>query len=329
MPTLRVLSKRDVQQAIDMPTAIEVMKDAFAKLSSGAAHMPVRTPIRIEEAHHTCLFMPAYIQGAGLGAKIVSVAADNPSRGLPTILAIVALVDPETGEPRAVLEGSYLTALRTGAGSGAATDLLARKDSRSVAIFGAGVQAGTQLQAMCAVRDIQRVWVFSRTRASAERFVDDWRGRDRVPSDVRIAGSPEEALAQADIVCTATSAHEPIFSGSALRPGTHINGVGSHAPAMRELDEEVIKRSKIVVDARSACMAEAGDILIPLKAGVVDEGCIHAELGEVVLGRRPGRESDEEITLFKSVGVAIQDVSSASRVLAEAAAKNLGTLVEL
>lgn len=207
--------------------------------------------------------------------------------------------------------------------------MLARKDSRVLAVFGAGVQAGTQLQAACEVRDIERVWVVSRTRASVERFIGQWRGQGRVPTDMRAADSPSQALAQADIVATATSAHEPIFRGAEVRPGTHINGVGSHAPAMRELDDDVIKRAKIVVDSRAACMAEAGDVLIPLKAGVVTEDCLHAELGEVILDRRPGRENDQEITLFKSVGVAIQDVSSASRVLQEATAKNLGTIVDL
>jgi ornithine cyclodeaminase len=328
---LRILSKKDVQQALPMLECIEVMKAAFTQLSAGQATVPLRTQLPVPAHQGVTLFMPAYLAQSGdLGAKVVSVFPRNPARGLPTIHAVVIVVDGETGVPVALMDGTYLTALRTGAASGAATDLLARRDSHVAAIFGAGTQGRTQLEAVCAVRTITRAVVFDRNPAQAAQYVDELRARGApFPADMRVAASPEEAVRQADVVCTATTSTTPVFDGRQLRPGTHINAVGAYTPQMQEVDAETIRHAKVVIDSHQASLAEAGDLIIPLQQGLIAQSHIHAELGEIVAGLKPGRERDDEITYFKSVGVAVQDVATARRVLDRAARLGLGLEVEL
>lgn len=327
---MRLLSREDVREAITMAQAIEVVKEAFAQLSAGEAVVPLRTPIEVARHQGTVLFMPAYLERTdGLAVKIVSVFPDNLALGLPTIHALVVVADSRTGQPLAALEGGYLTALRTGAASGAATDLLARCDASTAAIFGAGTQARTQLMAVCQVRDITRAWVYDVDRERAETFVQEMRGQGRIPHDLRTAASPAEAVQDAAVICTATTSSTPVFDGRDLQPGTHINAIGAFTPQMQEVDETTIRRAKIVVDSREACLAEAGDLIIPLRKGEICEADIHAELGEIVLGRKAGRESAEEITTFKSVGNAVQDVAVASFVLQEAERRGLGVEVSL
>ncbi|MEW6232701.1 MAG: hypothetical protein AB1566_10385 [Chloroflexota bacterium] len=328
---LRILSKKDVQRALPMLECIEVMKAAFAQLSAGQATVPLRTQLPVPAHQGVTLFMPAYLAQSGdLGAKVVSVFPRNPARGLPTIHAVVIIVDGETGVPVALMDGTYLTALRTGAASGAATDLLARRDSHVAAIFGAGTQGRTQLEAACAVRPITRALVFDRNPAQAAQYVDELRARGApFPADMRVAASPEEAVRQADVICTATTSTTPVFDGSQLRPGTHINAVGAYTPQMQEVDAETVRRAKVVIDSHQASLAEAGDLIIPLQQGLIAQSHIHAELGEIVAGLKPGRERDDEITYFKSVGVAVQDVAAARRVLDRAAELGLGVEVEL
>ncbi len=325
---LRLLSRDDVQRALPMRECIEVIKTAFAQLSAGEAHAPLRTQLPVPAHDGVTLFMPAYLAQSGdLGAKIVSVFPRNLERGLPTIHAVVIVVDGETGAPVALMDGTYLTALRTGAASGAATDLLARPDAQVVAVFGAGTQGRTQLEAVCAVRPIARALVFDADPDRAARYAAEMRGS--IPADVRVAASPAEAVRQADVICTATTSSTPVFDGRDVRPGTHINAIGAYTPQMQEVDAETIRRAKVVIDSRQASLAEAGDLLIPLQQGLITEAHIHAELGEIVLGRRPGRERADEITYFKSVGVAVQDVAAARRVLDRAAELGLGIEVEL
>lgn len=328
---LRVLSKSDVQRALPMRECIEVMKAAFAQLSAGQATVPLRTQLPVPAHQGVTLFMPAYLAQSGdLGAKVVSVFPRNPGRGLPTIHAVVIVVDGETGVPVALMDGTYLTALRTGAASGAATDLLARREAQVAAIFGAGTQGRTQLEAVCAVRPITRALVFDRNPAQATQYVDELRARGApFPADMRVAASPEEAVRQADVICTATTSTTPVFDGRQLRPGTHINAVGAYTPQMQEVDAETIRRAKVVIDSHQASLAEAGDLIIPLRQGLIAQSHIHAELGEIVAGLKPGRERYDEITYFKSVGVAVQDVAAARRVLDRAAQLGLGLEVEL
>ena len=314
-----------------MKECIELMKAAFAQLSSGQAHVPLRSQLPVTAHEGVTIFMPAYLAQSGdLGAKIVSVFPRNLKANLPTIHAVVFVIDSRTGIPVALMDGTYLTALRTGAASGAATDLLARKDARVLVLFGAGTQARTQLEAVCTVRPITQVLVCDVDPKRAKDFVEEMKSRGApIPNDIRWITSAEEGVKEADIICTATTSSKPVFDGKALRPGTHINAVGAYTPLMQEVDSETILRAKVVIDSRQASLAEAGDLIIPLQQGVINEKHIHAEIGEIVAGRKVGRESDSEITYFKSVGVAVQDVAAARRVLDKATELGLGAEVEL
>jgi ornithine cyclodeaminase len=328
---LRVLSQNDVRQAVSMAQAIEIVKGAFAQLSAGQAVVPIRTQLEVARHEGITLFMPAYLQESdGLGVKIVSVFPRNLDMGLPTIHALVVVVDAETGCPAAVMDGTYLTALRTGAASGAATDLLARTDARRAAVFGAGAQGRTQLEAVCQVRDIEKVWVYDINREAAEQYAEEMRERGgRIPDDIAVASSPTEAVREADVICTATTSTTPVFADADLKAGVHINAIGAFTPEMQEVPEDTIKRARLVVDSREACWAEAGDLIIPRHKGLISESDVYAELGEIAAGTKRGRESNKEITFFKSVGNAVQDVSVARKVLEEADRLGLGLEVEL
>ncbi|MFQ5410143.1 MAG: ornithine cyclodeaminase family protein [Anaerolineales bacterium] len=332
---IRVLSAADVKLALPMAAAVEGMKTAFRQLSAGAAAVPLRSRVDVPNVNGVSLFMPAHVPdetggSAGtLAVKVVSVFGDNPKRGRPIIYGVVMVLDAATGQPLALMEGGSLTAIRTGAGSGAATDLLARPDARVAAIFGSGAQARTQLEAVCTVRSIEQVWVYSPTPGHADAFATDVGGQGRVPSDVLVANSPRQAVQAADIICAATTSSVPVFDGQDLKPGAHINGVGSFTPEMQEVDVATVRRSLVVVDAREAALAEAGDLIHPINSGDIGEDHIHAELGEIVAGTKPGRTSDDQITYFKSCGVAVQDAVAAGIALAEAERLGLGTTVTL
>lgn len=328
---MRILSRADVQKALTMREAIAIVKDAFAQLSNHAATVPLRVPVQIPKHNAVTFFMPAYLARTdALAVKIVSLHYDNPKQGLPLIHAAVVVINAANGKPIALMEGGYLTALRTGAVSGAATDVLARREAKVAAIFGAGVQGRTQLLAVAAVRRLECVYVYDAVRASAEKFAREMRGHADVPDDLRVAGSAEEAARAADVICTATTANTPVFDGNAVQAGAHVNGVGSYTPQTREVDDALVKRaSKIVVDAYSGALAEAGDLIIPLEKGVIQESDIYAELGEITGGTKRGRERDDEITFFKSVGNAVQDASVAQAVLQRAAELGLGVEVEV
>lgn len=323
MPTIRILSREDVRQALDMKQAIALMRPAFIALSGGRAVAPVRATLSIPQHEARALFMPVYLPDlAQIGLKVVTVHPHNAAQGLPFIHALVMVTDAATGRPLAVMDGEHLTALRTGAGAGLATDLLARPDAAVVALFGAGVQARTQLEAVCAVRPIRRAYVFNRSRDHADAFAREMSAR--LALDVQVADDPA-VLQEADVVCTATTSLAPVFAHAHLKPGVHINGIGSYRPDMAEIPPETVLAATVVVDHRPACLAEAGDLLQPLARGLITEAHIHAELGEVAAGRKTGRTADDEITFFKSVGNAVQDLAVGSHVVAVAAARNLGT----
>ena len=328
---LRLFSKSDVKQALPMRECIELMKTAFAQLSSGQAHVPLRSQLPVTAHEGVTIFMPAYLAQSGdLGIKVVSIFANNLKVDLPTLHAVVLVIDSKTGIPMALMDGAYLTALRTGASSGAATDLLARKDARVLALFGAGGQGRTQLEGVCTVRPITKVLVCDVDPKRAKNFVEEMKNRGApIPNEIRVVASSEEAVRQADIICTATTSTQPVFDGRMLQPGTHINAVGAYTPQMQEVDAETVRRAKVVIDSRQASLAEAGDLIIPLKQGWITEAHIHGEIGEIVLGHKPGREFDDEITYFKSVGVAIQDIAAARCVLNRASELGLGAEVEL
>ena len=325
---LRLFSADDVRRALPMAEAIAAVKAGYVQLSAGRAQAPLRVHLSVGDGDST-LVMPFYAPDAGgaLGLKVVSVFDSNPPRGLPLINALVLALNPTTGAPLALIEGSSLTAIRTGAASGAATDALARPDARVVALFGSGVQARRQLEAVCTVRPIERVWLCS--LGGAEEFAAEMAGYGPIPTDIVIAASSRAALAEADVVCAATTSRTPVFDGRDLRPGTHVNGIGSFTPEMQEIDAATVRRARVVVDSRAAALAEAGDLIIPLRAGEIDLDHVSAELGEVLAGQKPGRTSAAQITFFKSVGVAVQDAMAAGLVVRNGAALGLGTVVNL
>lgn len=326
-----VLSATDVRRALPMRVAIAGMKRAFAALSQGQAEVPLRAHLPIKAHRGVTLVMPAFVddpQGQSLTVKVVSLFADNPRRGLPRIQAAVLVLEPDTGRPVALLEGAALTAIRTGAASGAATELLARSQCRTVAIFGAGVQARTQLEAVCTVRSIETVWVYDPQPAAVEALIAETAGEGPIPSDVRAAADPQRAAADADVICTATTSKEPVFSDADLKPGVHVNAVGSYQPDVQEIPAQCVARALLVVDSRHAALAETGDLIQPIRQGLFGPEHVYAELGELVLGRKAGRTSADQITLFKAVGVAVQDAVAAQLALERAEQSGLGQQVD-
>jgi ornithine cyclodeaminase len=327
---IRVLTAEDVRKALPMAEAIEAMKDAYRQLSSGSASVPLRSRIDVPEVGGVALFMPARLQTShNMVCKIVSVFPQNALRNQATIHALVVALDSETGEPIAILEGASLTAIRTGAGSGAATEALARTDARVGAIFGSGAQARTQLEAVCAVRTLSHAYIFSLDVEGAQAMIADLAGRGAIPTDLRLAGSPKQAVEEADIICTATTSSSPVFDFADLKQGVHINAIGSFTPEMQEVDSQTIAHSLVVVDSRPAVLAESGDLIIPIQQGVITETHVHAEIGELLNGVRSGRTDATQITLFKSVGVAVQDAAAAARALAGAQERGVGRFVDL
>lgn len=328
---MRILSRSDVQRALSMQDAIPIVREAFVQLSTNQATVPLRVPVPITKHDGVTLFMPAHLHASdALAVKIVSVHNLNPSRNLPLIHALVVVIDAETGQPLAAMEAGYLTALRTGAVSGVATQLLARDDARVAAIFGAGVQAHSQLLAISTVRQLQTVYVFDAMPGKADALAAEMRGTGTIPADVRAVTSPQEAVQDADIICTATTSKKPVFSGNDIKKGVHINAIGAYTPEMQEIGEDTLKRAnKIVVDSHTGAMAEAGDLIIALEKGTLKPESIYAELGEIAAGKLPGRERPDEITLFKSVGNAVQDASVARAVYDAAQRENLGVEVAL
>ena len=326
-----ILNADEVRQALPMDQVIKSMQDAFAALSNGTAVVPLRTHLPISNHDGLSLFMPAYMQtdtSEALAVKVVSLFPKNPSRGLAYIQAAVLVLESDTGRAVALLEGSTLTAIRTGAGSGAAIALLARKESKVVAIFGAGPQGRTQLEAACSARQIETAFIYSLSSDKAQALADEMAGWRNIPKDIRIASTPQEAIEDADIICTATTSAQALFDDKDVKSGTHISAIGAYTPAMQELPIETVARARIVVDSYATVMDEAGDIIKAINAGLIKESDIYAEIGEIVLGKKSGRQSEDEITFFKSVGNAVQDAAAAQLALKNARTLKLGTEVE-
>ncbi len=324
-PLLIYLSADDIRRALPMADAVAAMKEAFIALSAKRVQIPARTRLPLE-AEGLALIMPCSSPEKGAASlKWLSFCPSNPSRGFPVIHALVILADAATGAPLGVLEGSALTAIRTGAASGAASDVLARPEASTAAIFGAGTQARAQLAALLAVRKIRRARVFDVRPAAALAFsveMTESLGIEIVP-----AGTPAEALAGADVVCTATTATEPVFADRDIAAGTHINAVGVFDPLYAEIPPETVARSRVFVDHLEAALKEAGDLLRPAAAGLIKHDHFRVELGDVLSGRAAGRIRADEITLFKSVGSAVQDLYAAAQAVANARRLGLGTIL--
>ncbi len=325
------LSRRDIRELVPIGKAIDLVTTAFQDLSAGRAISPLRTGLAVQPDRATTLVMPAYVPTAhALGLKVVSVFRDNPQRGLPTITSMVCLVDDTTGQPLAILEGAYLTALRTGAVSGSATRLLARDDAATLLVIGSGAQALTQAAAVSAVRDLDRIIVAGRSEEGLARFrarcEADWPELvDRLETTTDIASG----VRQAAIICAATSSSTPVFDDDDVQPGTHINGVGSFTPAMQEVPAATVRRAVVVVDQVEAALEEAGDLIIPLRDGLIDESHLARELGHLALGDVVGRTNADEVTFFKSVGNAVQDMAVARFAYNEAVRRGIGQQVNL
>lgn len=327
-----VLKEEDIKQIFTMKDAIKASKDALELYSRGNSNIPLRTNIDIEKENGQSLYMPGYVSGIdALGVKLVSVYKDNFEKGLDSISSMMLLKNHETGEVCSIMDGTYLTKLRTGAVAGAATDILARKDSSIFALFGTGGQAKAQLEAILNVRNIREVRVYGRNKEKALNFINEIKREfhDKFKFKIIVVETPEEALDNADIITSVTTATKPVFDGKLVRKGAHINGMGSYTPQMQEIDSYILSNAdKIFLDTRHGVLNESGDFIIPINQNKFSESDVSGELGEVIMGKVPARENDSEITFFKSVGSAVLDLVTAKRIYEKALEVGIGQIIE-
>jgi len=324
-----ILNEEDVQRLLPMNECIEVMERAFVALARGEVEQPLRTIFRPPQIKGVMALMPTFRGGETplFGLKAICVFPGNAAIGKDAHQGSVILFDGATGELRAIANASAITAIRTAAVSGLATRVLAKPDASTLAIIGAGVQARAHLEAIACVRKLQRVVVVASRKDSAERFAQSM--KSHVDCEVEPVGSPEEAVREADIVVTATTSREPVVHHEWLSPGTHINAIGTFSPRARELDTATMASSSVFVDRRESAFNEAGDYLIAAGEGAIGPESILAELGEVLIGDHPGRRSSDEITVFKSLGLAMEDLAAAEYCCQKALAQGGGKMVSL
>lgn len=322
-----VLTHTEVEQLLDMEACIGVMEEALAALARGDLSQPLRSVYAPPGAPGVMAWMPAHRSGedAVFGMKILSVIPSNPSRGLDGHQGAVVLMDGVTGEVRALMNAAAITAIRTAAVSAVATRRLAREDARELAIIGAGVQARWHLESMLCVRPIERVRVAGRSLEGARRFVE--RMGPSVPCTLEGVADAEQAVRGADIVVTATTAREPVLKRGWLAPGAHVNAVGASRPPHREVDTATWADAEVFVDRRESVEGEAADFRLAREEGAIGPDHIRGEIGEILVGRVPGRRSAEELTLFRSLGLAVEDVAAAQYLLRRAQASGAGTTV--
>jgi ornithine cyclodeaminase len=323
-----IVNQSEVKQLLPMAECIEVMAEALKTLSRGQAILPLRPVMWLPEKVGALGMMPAYMGDLQImGLKIVSVFPGNHGTEYDSHMGAVMIFETKHGQPLAVMDATEITAIRTAAVSGVATRLLAREGAGDLAVLGSGTQARTHLEAMLLCRKIRRVRVWSRNPDNGRRFAE--RESKRHSIRVELMPTVQAAVQGADIICTTTSSPDPILLGNYLSPGCHINAVGSSVPFARELNTEAVVKSRLFVDRRESTVNEAGDFLIPKKEGAIGDGHIQGEIGEILLGKVKGRKSQEEITLFKSLGLAVEDLASADHVYKKAIAAGMGTRVEL
>jgi ornithine cyclodeaminase len=324
---LRILNRQDVTQLLPMQDCIDVMADAMKAASSGNVSVPPRSVTSlIDHSGHMFLMPASALTPSVFGAKVIGHVLGNPAKGLPSVQGYIALFDHDTGTPVAIVEGSAITALRTAAASGLATRELARQDARSHGVMGTGVQAAAHIEAIACVRGIGRVLVWGRDAKKAEALAN---AEARRMGLVVIACNDPAEVAACDVVTTTTGASEPVLLGDWLTPGAHVNLVGAHTPATREADTAAMTRAKIYVDLLQSAMSEAGDILIPIEEQAMTTDAIVGELGQLVAGEIPGRTAEDDITLYKSLGIAAQDLFAAARVYERAVEESVGTEISL
>ena len=323
-----VVNGSEVRTLLPMDECIDVMSDALAALARSEAMVPLRQIMWLPEKVGALGMMPGYISGIdAVGLKVITVFPGNHGTRFDSHQGAVLLFEATHGQLLAIMDATTITAIRTAAVSGVATRLLAREDAESLAILGSGVQAGTHLAAMLHSRPIQKVRVWSRDAAHAQRFAE--RESKRHGIAINVMTSVQDAVKECDIICTTTSAREPILRGEWITPGTHINAVGSSVPFTRELDSTAVKIARLFVDRRESALNEAGDFLLARKEGIIEDSHIVGEIGEIMIGAINGRRTSEEITLFKSLGLGIEDLAAADHIYRKAIEANAGTAVEL
>ncbi len=323
-----VISQSEVRRLLPMGRCIELMAEALATLGRGEAENPLRWPMRVPEGRGVLGLMPGSMASPpALGLKIVSIFPHNHGTPYDSHQGVVMLFDPEHGFPTAILDASEITAIRTAAVSGLATRLLARDGASDLAILGSGVQARSHLEAMREVRSVRRVRVWSPTAGNRQAFAEAESRRHGIP--VEAVDSPRDAVVEADLICTVTAAREPVLEGEWIAPGAHVNAVGSSVVSARELDTRAVAEARLFVDRRESAENEAGDYLIPKQEGAIGSDHIRGEIGEILLGEVQGRTAAEEITLFKSLGLAVEDLQAAHFITRRARAEGLGTEVEI
>lgn len=327
-----VLKAKDIKKVFTMKDAIQASKDALELYSKNLSNIPLRVNIDVEEEKGQSLYMPGYVSGVNaLGMKLVTVYPENASKGLESLSSMMLLQNHETGQVSSIMDGTYLTKLRTGAVAGAATDILARKDSTIFAMFGTGGQAEKQLEAVLNVRDIKEVRIYGRNQEKAKRFIEEMEIKYGEKYKVNFIRSenPEKTVENADIITCVTTAKEPLFDGRLVKEGAHINGIGSYTPTMQEIDPYILnKADKILLDTRDGVLSESGDFLIPMNENKFSESDISGELGELIMGKVKSRENDKEITVFKSVGTAVLDLVTAKRIYEKAKEKEIGQIIK-
>ncbi len=324
-----VLSRNNLISLLKMNDVMNVIETAFNELAQGSASIPPRTIINIEKENGSMLFMPSYLNKSGsLAIKSAGMYKENPKKyNLPTIMASLILLDHKTGEPLCLMDGSYITAIRTAAASGLAAKYLAREDSTTIGIIGAGVQAETQVLAMMQIRPIKRILVYDIISDKIKSFISSL--SEKVSCGFEAVKNPDNLLEKSDIVITSTTSKTPVFTGTKLKPGTHISSIGWVGTNGRELDTYTVEKCKLVVDTMDGVLSESGDILIPIKEGKITKDHIWCELKDLTSGAKKGRTSNKELTLWKSVGLAIEDAATAQLAYQKAHEFGIGTPIHL
>jgi alanine dehydrogenase len=323
-----ILTEAQVQDLVDVDELIAALERAHIQYSTAQAVMPVRLVVPLPQVDGRITAMPGFLnEDKALGMKVVTYFQNNSKQNLPSILATIMLFSAETGKMIAVMDGGYITAIRTACASAMATKLLSNPTASVLGVLGAGVQARAHLRALCRVRQLQSIKIYSPSATSATKVKQEL--ESEVGIGIEVLESAEETVRGCDVIVTASTAKEPIVSAGWLAPGAHINAVGSHRPDARELDGATLARSKVFVDSREAIMAECGDVLMALADKSIAPDHVQTEIGEVLAGTKPGRSKTDEVTLYKSVGIAVQDVATADLVYRKALEKNIGTNVAL
>lgn len=320
---IRMLNLDDVKQLLTMKDTLRLVEEAFKEKGLKRAQMPPKLYLFFKKYNGDLRIMPSYLEELDeAGIKLVNVHPDNPKKyKIPTILATILLFDPKTGAPICIMDGTWITAMRTGAATGVATKYLARKDAKTVGVLGAGYQAPFQLEALSEVMDMESVKIYRRRKEEAVKFAKQM--SKKLGVNVKAVDAPEDAVKGVDVLVTLTPVRTPIVKKEWVSDGMHINAIGADAPGKQELEPEILKRAKIVVDDWEQAN-HSGEINVPLGKGIITRENIHAEIGEIVTGAKPARASDDEITVFDSTGLSLQDVITSWHVYRMAEEKGIG-----